>query len=168
MPQMRCPCPIMEFEIVAEHREQMFFKPHHQWMHPAIENDIRALETHLGREARREVLDMDRRRNDRAGNREALGDVAFHLRAEHQFGLRVLNGLLHREMIVGNQWFDAVKLGGGADVAGIFAVVAAETDDLEAEFLMCDARCGNGMGRIAKDENALGGQVIGVDRAAPP
>ena len=57
--QMRCASAIMKFEIIAEHRQQMLFKAHDQWMDPTVENDIGAFKTHLGREARRKILNVD-------------------------------------------------------------------------------------------------------------
>ena len=50
---------------------------------------VGALEAHLRRVARREVLHVHRRRDHRAGHAQALGDVALHLRAEHQLGLQL-------------------------------------------------------------------------------
>ena len=38
---------VVEFEIVAEHLQQMFFEPHHQWMDPAVEHHVRAFKAHL-------------------------------------------------------------------------------------------------------------------------
>ena len=48
--------------------------------------DVGAFEANLGRVAGGEVLHMHRRRDDRARNAETLGNVAFHLRAQHQLG----------------------------------------------------------------------------------
>jgi hypothetical protein len=76
----------MELEVAAEHAQQVFFQPHHQRMHPGVEEHVGALEAHLRRMARREVLHVHRRRDHRAGQAQALGDVALHLRAQHQLG----------------------------------------------------------------------------------
>lgn len=43
--QMRRHSAVLEFEIVLEHRQQMFFQAHHQRMHPGIEDDVRALDS---------------------------------------------------------------------------------------------------------------------------
>ena len=80
---------VVEFEVVAEHAEQMLFEAHHQRMHPGVEHHVGAFEAHLRRVARREILHVHRRRDHRARNAEALGDVALHLRAEHEFGLQL-------------------------------------------------------------------------------
>ena len=69
----------------------MLFQPHRQWMNPAVKQHVRALPAHLGRVARGEVLDMDGGRNHGARNAEALGDVALHLAAEHEFGRQRFN-----------------------------------------------------------------------------
>ena len=50
----------VKFEILPEHAQQVLFESHHQWMHPGIEQDVGALESHLRCVARGEVLDMDR------------------------------------------------------------------------------------------------------------
>jgi hypothetical protein len=60
---------------------------------------------------------MHRRRDHRAGNAQALGDVALHLRAEHQFGLQLGDPRLDLEIVVGDQRLDAVELGGLAHLA---------------------------------------------------
>lgn len=39
---------IREFEVIAEHAQQMFFQTHHQRMHPGIKEHVGAFETHLG------------------------------------------------------------------------------------------------------------------------
>ena len=83
MTQMRRRGTIMKFMIIAEHREKMFFKSHHQRMNPCIENHIRAFKAHLRRIACREILHMHGCGNHGAGKTHALGDMAFHLRAEN-------------------------------------------------------------------------------------
>ena len=126
---------IVEFEILAEHRQQMLLQAHHQRMHPGVEEHVGAFEPHLRRIARREILHMHRRRDHRAGNAEPLGDVPLHLRAEHQFGLQLGDLRLDFQIVVGDQRLDAVALGGLAHLAGEFAAVGAEADDGEAELL---------------------------------
>ena len=66
---------------------------------------------------------------------EPLGDVALHLRAEHQFGLQFGDPGLDFEIVVGDQRLDAVAFGRLAHLAGEFARVGSQADDLEAEFL---------------------------------
>ena len=85
--------------------------------------------------------------------------MALHLRAEHQFGLQRLDRLLDLEIVVGDQRLDAVQLGRLAQIAGEFAIVAAEPDDFEAELVARDAGGGDGVGRVAEDEDALAGQI---------
>ena len=158
----------MKFGIVAEHRQEMLLEAHHQRMHPAVEQDVGALDPHLGRVAGGEVLDVDGRRDHRAGNAEPLGDMALHLGAEHQFGLGGGDGSLDLEMIVADQRLDPEFGGDGSHFAGEFAVEAAEAADGEAEFVRGNAGGGGGMGRIAEDEDTLAGEVGAVDRPAPP
>ena len=158
----------MELEILAEHAEKMLFEPHHERMHPSVEQHVRALEAHLRRIARREILHVDRSRNHGAGNAEALGDMALHLRAEHQFRMRLAHPRLDFEVILGDKRLDAVELGGIADFAGEFAGVCSEPDDGEAEFLRGDARGGERMRRVAENEDALARQVGRVDGARIP
>ena len=159
---------VVELEVVAEHREQMLFEAHHQRMDPGVEDDVRALEAHLRRIAGREILHVHGRRDDRARDAEALGDVALHLRAEHELGLQLLDLRLDFEIVVGDQGLDTVSLRGLADVAGEFAAVGAEADDGETELLRRDAGGGDGVGRVAEDEHALAGEIGGIDRARVP
>ncbi len=146
----------------------MLFEPHDQRMHPAVEQHVRALETHLRAVPRGEILDVHRRGDDRAGDRQSLGDVPFHLRAQHQFGMRRRDRFLDLEMIVGDQRLDAMLGSGGAQVAREFTIVAAQAADHEAQLVAGDARSGDGVRRIAEDEDALAGKVGRIDRAAPP
>ena len=159
---------IRKFEIVAEHGEQMLLQPHHQRMHPGVENDIGAFETHLRTVPRREILNMHRRRNDGARQAQPLGDMPLHLGAEHQFTCRSRDGVFNHQIVVGDQRLDAIKLGGGANVASEFTVVAAQPDHFETQFVTGDARRRNGVSRIAENENSLAGQVRRIDRARPP
>ncbi len=71
-------------------------------------------------------------------------------------------------MIVRDQRLDAVFLRGLAHVAGEFAGVGAEAADLEPQLLLGHPRGGDGVGRVAVDEDALAGQVVGVDGARVP
>jgi hypothetical protein len=41
--------PIVELEVLAEHRQQVLLQAHHQRMHPGVEEHVRALEAHLRR-----------------------------------------------------------------------------------------------------------------------
>ena len=116
----------VELEVLAEHPEQMLLQAHHQRMDPGVEEDVRALEAHLRRVARREVLHVDRGRDHRAGDAQPLGDVALHLRAQHQLGLQLGDLGLDLEIVVGDQRLDAVALGGLAHLAGELAAVGAE------------------------------------------
>ena len=74
-----------------------------------VEEDVRALEAHLRRVAGRKVLDVDRGRDDGAGDAQPLGDVPLHLRAEHQLGLQLRDPGLDLEIVVGDQRLDAVR-----------------------------------------------------------
>ena len=146
----------------------MFLQAHGQRVDPAVEQHIGAFPTHLRAVARGEVLHMDGGRNHRTGNAQPLGDVALHLAAEHQFGGGGDDGVFDLHMVVGDQRLDTVFGGGLAQVAREFAVVAAKSDDFEAELLMRNTGRGNGMRRIAENEDALAGQIVRVDRARPP
>ena len=73
--KVRCPCRIVKFKIITEHVEQMLLKTHHQWMHPCIEQHIRAFKAHLRRIARGKILHMDGSRNDSTGNAQPLGNI---------------------------------------------------------------------------------------------
>jgi hypothetical protein len=46
---------------------------------------------------------VHRRRDHRAGQAQALGDVALHLRAQHQLGRGGGDGGLDLEVVVGDQ-----------------------------------------------------------------
>ena len=124
----------VELKIFAEHAEQMLLKPHHQRMHPGIEKDVRALEPHLRRIAGREVLNMDRSRDNGARDALPLGDMPLHLRAKHKFGVQLADLRLDFKIIVGDQRLDAVVLSRFAHFACKFAGVGAEPYNGEAEF----------------------------------
>ena len=42
----RC-CVFVEFEVAAEHADEVLFKAHHEWVHPGVEQHASALEAHL-------------------------------------------------------------------------------------------------------------------------
>ena len=99
---------------------------------------------------------------------EPLGDVALHLRAKHQFGRGGSDRVLDREVIVGDERLDPAARRLGSDISGEFTGIAAEAADLETQFFARDPRGGDRVGRIAEDEDALGGEVGRIDRSAPP
>ncbi len=111
---------------------------------------------------------MDRRRDDGAGNAQALRHVALHLRAQHQLGLRRDNRVLHFEVVIRDEGCDAVFGSRGAQFARIFARVGAKAADGEAEFLGSDMGRGDRVRGVAEDEDALARQVGRVDRARVP
>ena len=123
----------MKLEVIPEHVQKMLFQTHHQRMHPGVEQHVGAFESHLRRVARREVLHMHRRRDHRARDAQAFGDVALHLRAEHELGLRFGDLGFDLEVVVADQRLDAVQLGGLADLACELAAVGAQADHCEAE-----------------------------------
>ena len=96
---MRGPCPFVKLKVFPEHAQQVLFKPHHQRMHPGVEQNIRAFKSHLGRVACREILHMHWRRNNRARNAKPLGNMPLHLRTKNQVGLGLANGLLHLKVV---------------------------------------------------------------------
>jgi len=71
-------------------------------------------------------------------------------------------------MIVGDQRLDAIKFRCSTNIAGIFAVVAAEADNLKAQLLAGDTGCGDSVGTISEDEHPLAREIVRVDRTAPP
>ena len=122
---------------------------------------------HLGRVAGREVLDMDGRGDDSAGDAQALGDVALHLRSQHQLGLRGDDGVLDDEMIVGDQRLDALFQGPRRAAHGQIRgcrCQARRTSKASSSRAMRAA--GDGVGGIAEDEDALArsGRVESMDR----
>ena len=116
--QMRRRCAIVEFGVFAEHRQQMLFEAHHQRMNPGVEHHIRAFETHLRRISGREILNVQRRGDDGAGNAEPLGDVALHLGAENEFRLQFGDLRLDFEIVVGDERFGSAGFGLAAHLAG--------------------------------------------------
>ena len=130
-PVMARPRIIMEFKVIAEHGQQVFFQPHDQRVHPGVEDDIRAFDPHLRAVPRREVLHMHGRGNDRAGNSQTLADMPLHLGAEDHLGRQILDRTFDFEIIVGDQGCDTEFLGHGADLARHFAVIAAQAHHLE-------------------------------------
>ena len=159
---------IIELEVLAEHAEQMLFEPHDERVDETVEHHVCALKPHEGRVARREILHMDGGRNHRAADPQAFGDVPLHLRAQHQFGLRGDDGVLDLQMVVGDQRLDAIVLGSGAHITGELAAVGAKAADLEAQFVLRHAGGGDRMGGVAKDENPLARQIVGIDRPRVP
>jgi hypothetical protein len=118
---------------------------------------------HLWRVARGEVLHVDGCGDHGAGDAEALADVAFHLRAEDHLGRRILDGLLDLEVIVGDQRLDPELAAKLADGPRELAVVAAKTHDLEPHLVPGDARGGFHMGGVPEQEDALAGEIRGIN-----
>ena len=137
---------VVELEVIAEHVDQMFLEPHHQRVNPAVEDHVGAFEAHLRRIAGREILHMHGCRDHRAGHAQLLGDVALHLRAEHQFGLQFGDLRLDIEVVVGDQRLEAELRRGLAHGPGEFARIGAEADDVEAQFFLGHPRCGHAHG----------------------
>ena len=158
----------MELEVVAEHRQQVFLQTHHQRVYPRVEDHVGTFETHLRRVARREILNVDGSRDDRAGDAETLGDVAFHLGAEHQIGLKLRYLGFDFQVVVGDQGFDAVVRSRFPDLARQFAAVGAEAGYREAQFLRCYSGRRDGVAGVAEDEDPLAGQVGAVNRVRVP
>ena len=104
----------------------------------------------------------------RARHAQAFGDMAFHLRAENQFRLQPDNMLLDFQVIIRDQRLHIVEFGGLAQLAGEFPRIGTEADDREAELLGGDSCRGDRMRGVAKDEHALAGQVIRIDRPGVP
>jgi hypothetical protein len=165
----RCEAPrLVELEVVAEHVQQVLFEAHHQRVHPGVEHHVRALEAHLRRVARREVLHVHRRRDHRAGHAQALGDVALHLRAQHQFGLQFGDLGLDLEVVVADQRLDPVQLGGLADLAARIRGCRCPGRRPGSPARWRDARGGHRMRGVAEHEHTLAGEVGRIDRAAVP
>jgi len=145
----------MEFEVVLEHAQQVFFQTHHQRMNPGIEEHVGAFETHLRGIAGREILHMHRRRNHGARQAKSLGDMAFHLRAQHQLGREFRHARFNFEVVVGDQWLDAVFFGGFANLARKFPAVGAKTNHFKAQlFRGHTGRC-DGVRCVTKHEHTL-------------
>ena len=94
--------------------------------------------------------------------------MAFHLRAQHQLGLQLGNAFFDFEVVVGDQRFNAVKLGGIAHFAGQFAAVGAQPHHREAQLLRGHPGGGHHMRGVAKHKDALAGQVGRVHRLGVP
>ena len=159
---------VHEFEVVAEHADQVLLQAHHQRVHPAVENHIRPLPAHLGGIAGGHILHMQRCADHGAGDAQPLGAVALHLGAEHQLGSRFRHGFLHGEIVVADQGLQAQLLRGGAHLAGQLTAVGAQAHHLEAQLAAGDAGGGDGVGAIPEDEHALAGEVGGIHRARIP
>src|SRR6056297_2883043 len=148
---------VVELEILAEHGQQVFLKPHDQRMYPGVEDHVCAFDTHLRAVARREILNMHGRGNDSAGNAQALADMTLHLGAEDHLGGQFLDPALNLEVIVGDEGLYAKFLGDTAQHPGLFAVVAAHADHFEPRLVTGDAGAGGNMRAIAEQEHALAG-----------
>ena len=159
---------IHELEVVTEHADQMFLQAHHQRMHPAVEDHIGPLPTHLRRIAGRHVLHVQRRADHGTGDAEALGAVALHLGAEHQLRRCLGHRLFHRQVVVADQRLQPQLLGHRPHLPRQLAAVGAQAHHLEAELLTGDAGGGDGMGGVAKDEHPLAGEIGGIHRAGIP
>ena len=97
-----------------------------------------------------------------------LGDVPLHLRAEHEFGLQLGHLGFDFEIVVGDERFDVVELGGLADLARKLTRVGPEAHDVEPKLLRGDPRGCDRVRRVAKDEHALAGQIGRVDGPRVP
>ena len=159
---------IHEFEVVAEHADQVLLQAHHQRVHPAVEDGVGPFPAHLGGIAGRHILHMQRRADHGAGDAEPLGAVALHLGAEHQLWRRLGHRLLNRQVVVADQGLQTQFLGGGAHLPGQLAAVSTQAHHLKAQLLAGDAGGGDRVGGIAEDEHPLAGEVGGIHRARIP
>ena len=107
-------------------------------------------------------------RDHRARDTHALGDVPFHLRAQHEFRIGGGHGLFHFQVIVADHRFYAQLGGRIAHIAGALAAVGAQAHHFKAHGFGGDARRRQGVGGIAEDEDALAREVGGVDRTGIP
>ena len=137
-------------------------------MDPGIKKDISPLKTHLRRIPGREVLHMHRRRNNRARHAGTFGNMALHLRTEHQLWLQFNDALLDLQVVIADQGLHVVQLGGLAHLARKLAAVGADANHLEAKFLACHAGSSHCMGGITKHKNSFPGEVGRVNRAGIP
>ena len=173
-PGYRCPIAqvaavaVHEFEVVAEHADQVLLQPHQQRVHPGVEDHVGPLKTHLRGIAGRHILHMQGRADHGAGDAQALGAVALHLGAEHQLGSRLGNCRFHRQVVVADQRLQAQLPGGGAHLTGLLAAVAAQAHHLEAQLAAGDAGGGDGVAGVAEHEHPLAGEVGGIHRARVP
>jgi hypothetical protein len=158
----------VELEVVAEHVEQVLLESHHQRVHPRVEQHVGALPPDLRRVAGRHVLHVDGRRDHRAGDAQALGRVALHLRAEHELGGGGGDARLDVQVVVAHERLDPVLLPGGAHLPRELAAVGAESDECEPELLDGHARGRARVRRVAEHEHTLAGQVRRVHRARVP
>ena len=86
---------IHEFEVVAEHADQVFLQSHHQRVHPVVEDHVCPFPAHLGAHPGGHVLHVHRCADHGAGNPQTLGAVALHLGSQHQFRCRFGHGGFH-------------------------------------------------------------------------
>ena len=159
---------VVKLKIVAEHGEQVLFQPHHQRVHPAVEDDIGPFESHLRRVPGGKVLDVDRRRDHRAGHAETLRDVALHLRAEDELRVQGSSGRLDFKVIVGDQRLEAVLRSGSTNLSCAFAAVGTQPNDREAQFVPGYPRSSDGVCRVTEDEYPLPGEVRRVNGPRVP
>ena len=137
-------------------------------MHPRIEDHVGAFEAHLRRVPRRHILHMDRRRDHGAWHAKPLGDVPFHLRAQHELRREFGHALFHREIVVADERFHPERGGEVANGPRVLARVRADSDHGEAEFVFRHAGGGHDMRGVTEYEHALAGEIRGVDRARIP
>ena len=159
---------IVKLEILAEHGEQMLFEPHHQRVDQRVEDDVGTFKAHQGRIARRKILHMDGCRDDGAGYSQPLSDMAFHLRAKNHLRRERRDRLFHREVIVGDQGFDAEFTRECPDRPRLLAVEAAKAHNIEPHLVARDAGKCCDMRPVAEEKHPLAGEIRAVNRLAPP
>ena len=166
--EVRRRCAFVEFEVFAEHPQQVLLETHHQWMNPGVKEHICALKTHLRGITCGEILDVNRGRNHRAGHSQTLRDVALHLRPQYEFGLQLGDPCFNVEVVVGDQCFETIQLGRFANFAGKLAAVGAQSNDGETEFTGGKSSRRDRMAGVPENKHAFTSQVGRVDRPGVP
>ena len=104
----------------------------------------------------------------RTGDTKTLGNVPLHLRAQYQFGLQLSDCSLDREIVIGNERFEAIFSGQCPNIAGALAAVGTQPNDFKPHFVARHPRSRNSVGAIGKNKYPLAGEVCGVNGTAVP
>ena len=146
----------------------MLLQPHHQGVHPAVEDDVGPLPAHLGGIAGGDILNVQGGTDHGAGNAQPLGAVALHLGPKHQLRRCRSHGRLNGEVVIADQGLQPQLRRQRSDLPGHLTAVGAQAHHFKTQFAAGDPCRGQGVGAIGEHKDPLARQIGGIHRAGIP